>query len=137
MAVAIDRALNLLNNTDERDENYVLREFHSILPSETSSYVIGLKAGAELLLDRDQESRRSVVLYMLCRMNNIVNVADERDGSTALHCAARGDNIKIAIALMEHGAKLEARDRRGRRPIHYATSRRMIRFLKFEAKCVT
>ena len=137
VAVAIDRALNLLNNTDERDENYVLREFHSILPSETSSYVIGLKAGAELLRVAIKRKRRSVVLYMLCRMNNIVNVADERDGSTALHCAARGDNIKIAIALMEHGAKLEARDRRGRRPIHYATSRRMIRFLKFEAKCVT
>ena len=105
VAVAIDRALNLLNNEEERDENYVLREFHSILPSETSSYVIGIRAGAELLRVAIKRKRRSVVLYMLCRMNNIVNVADERDGSTALHHAARGDDIKIAIALMEHGAK--------------------------------
>jgi hypothetical protein len=134
VAVAIDRALTLLNNEEERDEKYVLREFHSILPSETSSYVIGIRAGAELLRVATRRGRRSVVLYMLCRMSNIVNVADEKDGSTALHHAARSDDIKIAIALMEHGAKLEARDRRGRKPIHYARSRRMIRFLKFEAK---
>ena len=129
VAVAIDRALTLLNNTEETDEKYVLKEFHNILPSETSSYRIGIKAGADMLRVATRNRRRNVVFYMLVRMSNIVNVPDEMDGSTALHHAARGDDIKLITALIEHGADLNARDRKGRRPIHCAKSRRMLRFL--------
>lgn len=42
-------------------------------------------------------------------------------GDTALHAAARAYRIDIARILLEHGAHLNAKNRRGAEPLHYAS----------------
>ncbi|MFK7770257.1 MAG: ankyrin repeat domain-containing protein [Mariniblastus sp.] len=56
---------------------------------------------------------------------------DSREGSepTLLHKAARSSNVKIVKSLIELGADLNLKSYGGRRPIHSATDREIIRFI--------
>lgn len=50
-----------------------------------------------------------------------LSVADHH-GSTALHRAAHGGNVRVVEALCAAGAPLEAADRMGQTPLHVAAS---------------
>lgn len=53
--------------------------------------------------------------------------AEER---TALHFAAKADNVRAAEILIAEGARVMARDKRGKSPLDYAESGAMIKLLK-------
>jgi ankyrin repeat protein len=42
------------------------------------------------------------------------------DGSTALHCAARADEVEVAHFLLQAGAQIEVRNAKNRTPLHEA-----------------
>lgn len=125
VAVAVRGALRLVDS----DEVDILNELHNILPPQSELYEIGPLSGAKILQRAAKRMRTSVVLYVLCRVKNIVNIADENDGKTAVFFSVAADDVKTASALIEHGAKLDVRDKIGKLPIDYSVSRRMSRFL--------
>merc|ERR1712125_264808 len=57
---------------------------------------------------------------MLCDLGAATNTKDEQ-GWTALHLAARQNNVKASRALLAHGrAHVDARDSQGRTPLYLA-----------------
>jgi ankyrin repeat protein len=54
-------------------------------------------------------------------------------GWTALHYAARFDNLMAAEVLIMEGARISQRDPNGKRPLDYAESPTMIKLLKTDA----
>ena len=59
-----------------------------------------------------------------------VNAADESTGMTALHHAARTDQLDITQILMDHGADSSSSDSQGRTPIYYTLQGREFRCLE-------
>ncbi|KAK2037159.1 ankyrin, partial [Colletotrichum somersetense] len=47
-------------------------------------------------------------------------------GETALHLAIRsGENVSVLESLIQHGGDINAKDKRGMRPIHHRTAKRL------------
>jgi ankyrin repeat protein len=60
------------------------------------------------------------IVSALVRAGGDVNAADGVTRATPLHMAARRGSVEIAIALLECGAAIDARDRRGNTPLRRA-----------------
>jgi ankyrin repeat protein len=56
-------------------------------------------------------------------MTRYVNTPDD-DGDVALHkaCRSRGNSLGVARLLIEAGAKVDIRNKKGRAPLHYAVA---------------
>jgi ankyrin repeat protein len=66
------------------------------------------------------------VVHALVRAGARVDADDGVTGATPLHMAARRGNAVVAKALLECGANLEARDRRGDTPLKRAINCRKL-----------
>jgi ankyrin repeat protein len=64
------------------------------------------------------------IVPALVRSGANVNAADGVTRATPLHMAARRGSVEIAAALLDHGASIDARDRRGDSPLCRAQNRR-------------
>jgi ankyrin repeat protein len=62
------------------------------------------------------------VVRMLVAAGATVNATGGVTGCTALHMAARRGNVAVAAALLDCGADIEARDRRGDTPLRRAVN---------------
>jgi hypothetical protein len=60
------------------------------------------------------------VARMLIEAGALVNAAGGVTGCSALHMAARRGNAAVAVTLLDRGADIEARDRRGDTPLRRA-----------------
>jgi ankyrin repeat protein len=54
----------------------------------------------------------------------------DEQGRTPLHVAAKFDNVRAAEILIRAGARLMAKDAKGKTPLDYAESASMIGLLK-------
>ncbi|GMH36867.1 hypothetical protein BSKO_04740 [Bryopsis sp. KO-2023] len=78
------------------------------------------RGGATALMIAAQEGNENVVMELISRGAN-VNV---KNGvlKSAMHSAAQGpDNAEIIFALLDAGAEIDAKDRDGNIPLHYAS----------------
>jgi ankyrin repeat protein len=73
--------------------------------------------------------RYEIVKYLVSVKKVDVNIADDW-GKTALHSAARGNHLRIANFLLEHGADPRARGEDGKLPLHEATNDKLTQFLE-------
>lgn len=62
------------------------------------------------------------IVRALARAGADVNAADLGQRCTPLHMAARRGNVEIAAALLDYGADVEARDRKGDTPLRRAVN---------------
>lgn len=70
------------------------------------------------------------VVMLLASEGADVDAVDDTLGQTALHFCAIGDNARAAAALIQKGAKVNARDRRGKTPLHEAAAAGAVDLLK-------
>ena len=88
-------------------------------------------SGREFSAQRVVALNREILIRLLkagAKMSTLNNY-----GWTALHYAARFDNLMAAEVLIMEGAKISQRDPNGKRPLDYAQSPTMIKLLKTDA----
>jgi ankyrin repeat protein len=88
-------------------------------------------SGREFSAQRVVALNREILIRLLkagAKMSTLNNY-----GWTALHYAARFDNLMAAEVLIMEGAKISQRDPNGKRPLDYAESPTMIKLLKTDA----
>ena len=62
--------------------------------------------------------------YHLSRKSELTFILDFSDGTRPLHLAAGHDSETLVRLLLEHGAEIDATDRKGDTPLHYAVLKR-------------
>ena len=66
------------------------------------------------------ETQGAAIVRVLVQSGAHVNAQEQLRHCTALHMAARRENVPIAEALLDCGADIEARDKQGETPLHRA-----------------
>jgi len=66
--------------------------------------------------------RSPEIIAYLIEKGAYVN-AENEDGNTALHSAARGDSSESVVILCKSGAKLNVKNKNGQTPLHFATQK--------------
>ena len=70
-----------------------------------------------------------LIQYFIDRKLNLNTINNE--GKTPLHLAMKKGNIDIIELLIENGANTKIKDKKGKKPIDYA-SREIKRYFKYE-----
>lgn len=63
-------------------------------------------------------------------MNEVDVNETMEDGTTAMHCAAEGNYVEIALDLIQQGAKVDSKNNKGQTPLHIAAERGHVEFMK-------
>ena len=66
---------------------------------------------------------------MLLERGAGTNVLDNNFGATSLHCAVGDGNIQAVRLLLEHGADVHARDKRGKTPSQLTKQQEIVELL--------
>ena len=116
----------LLQITARANTTHVLHSTKKInsLAFPKTHYELMLRTAAEL-------GQVEIVKSLLEDHKLDLNAADERTGLTALHQAARTDQLVVVQILIDHGADWSKLDGQGRTALHHATQGRELCCLKF------
>jgi ankyrin repeat protein len=67
-----------------------------------------------------------VATFLIVELSQEVNARGFDNNETSLHTTSRRGDVELAQVLLEHGAEIQARDRRGRTPILLASQSRHV-----------
>src|SRR5205807_695336 len=83
-----------------------------------------LCSAAGRYVDRTERSAETgkVTVEKLIQHGASVNTSSGPEAQTPLHMAARRGNLAVALALLDAGAALEARDKKGETPLRRAVN---------------
>ena len=76
----------------------------------------------------DTSYAKEILLQLIKRGAYVA--AEDEDGLTPLHVAAKRDNLYAAQLLLKSGTKVMPKDKSGKEPLDYAKSSEMIKLLK-------
>ena len=93
-------------------------------PCQNTHYEHVLRTAAEF-------GQVEIVTRLLDNQKLDVDAADEGTGFTALHHAARTDQLEVAQILMDRGANSSRPDSLGRTALHHSVQRKEVRCLQF------
>src|SRR5689334_9126405 len=105
------------NNKHEPDDSSLMALLRAIVSGEPDKVLRLLAKSPELAWQAlgIGASRQSATPYLFRQIMHYVYAGD-----TALHVAAAAYQRDVAQRLVEKGARLDARNRRGAEPLHYA-----------------